>query len=640
MKRALFALALLAPAPAEAAVRALFVGVNQYQFSKVHNPQAEFSDLNGTVNDVVHIKAALRDAYRLDLDMPGSGCASRNAVSTTLTDACATGAAIWRELDARIAESAPGDTVLFYFAGHGALIRDDRVFDQASGNNTTILPTDAREPDALDLIEILDRDIGKRIDEANARGINVVTIFDSCYSEGAARGDPGEGQTRDAPPMALGKLQLKPIPALPPSGFAGRGGGYRVHLAAARENEKSREIATDGQTAGVFTTQLAATLRDMPGATFDDILVETRRKIEQLGQGPQSPRGSGALTARLGSAAADIKLIPAASVVGAVTLQAGRLSGITAGSRFALYPNSTAAVGEANPLTGATVTSVADNSAVLSLDAGAAVLPPRIVARETQHAFGTRALLIRNLAAPADRGAVSAAIKSGRVASEGEPAQLIVKPLGDDLHLWTAGGQDIANLGKANAAGFTATLTEQTGMVSRVNDLIGLRTDPGKAGLSFCISNDMTYDKNSCPPIPAGQRRRLIVGEDSRLVVGNSLGSRYLYVLGIDEKFGVTALLPEPGNDGKVTRDALVRAGELRPTSTGAYRFVTIGSDEKIDVSILEQSGTGARSGDACVSPLQRVLCAAMQGRRDADAPQVGGWTAIVTDVDVVRRGT
>ena len=127
MKRLLCLLALLAiPAATAGAparppvIRGLFVGIDKYLYSKPTNPDADFRDLKGAVGDVGRIKAAFRTAYRLDLDQPVTGkCQSQNAVSITLTDNCATRAAILDSLQRQIDASAAGDTLIVYYAGHG-----------------------------------------------------------------------------------------------------------------------------------------------------------------------------------------------------------------------------------------------------------------------------------------------------------------------------------------------------------------------------------------------------------------------------------------------------------------------------------------------------------------------------------------
>ena len=96
MKRWPLAVTMLAaclPAPAAAALRAVFVGVDKYLYSRTNLPTANFDDLRGAVGDVGRIKAALRTAYGLDLDDAAPGRCTGNAVSITLLDGCATRAA-------------------------------------------------------------------------------------------------------------------------------------------------------------------------------------------------------------------------------------------------------------------------------------------------------------------------------------------------------------------------------------------------------------------------------------------------------------------------------------------------------------------------------------------------------------------
>ena len=74
------ALLLAAPAWGAPAVRAVFVGVDDYLYSEAKVKGAGFVDLHGAVGDVGRIKDALAAAYRLDLDKPAGGCRSENAM--------------------------------------------------------------------------------------------------------------------------------------------------------------------------------------------------------------------------------------------------------------------------------------------------------------------------------------------------------------------------------------------------------------------------------------------------------------------------------------------------------------------------------------------------------------------------------
>jgi hypothetical protein len=172
----------------------------------------------------------------------------------------------------------------------------------------------------------------------------------------------------------------------------------------------------------------------------------------------------------------------------------------------------------------------------------------------------------------------------------------------------------------------------------RVQTLLALRTEPDKAGLALCV-DDSEYPATSqaCPALEKRNMRVVAKGAPTLVTVEN-LGSqpRYLYVLGIDPTFGVALIIPPPGAvDSKVEplKAHRVPNDPLVLTAPGLYRFVTLATDERIDASAFEQEGTRARSGTACRSVLERLICDANRGKRDPSAPRVGEWTATVDTV-------
>lgn len=626
---AALAFALLAASPAAAEVRALFVGVDAYLYSESKVPDAGFSDLRGAVGDVGRIKAALGSAYGLDLDAPAAGqCRSANRVSVTLTDTCATRRAIIDALEERIAASARGDTLLFYFAGHGSRFADDQVFDQASGYNDTIMPTDAREPDAAAPADILDREIGAILERATAKGVNVVSIFDSCNSGTGTRAG-AEGVSRSAPPL------IARAPAITAGPVArGGSGGYRVHLAAAADDEEAREIGEVGGRAGVFTSALVATLAAMPNATFRDIASEVRLKVAEGGHTKQTPQAEGALDARFGGGPERVVLLEASPSGDGVALRAGRLSGVTVGSTYALFANGTEALREGGkPIATGTIVGVGDFDSRLALK-HPAVLPDKLHARETAHAFGSQQLLVR-LDAGAERANLERAIATIPFARIGEPAQVAIAVEGAEARLRSVGGAEVAGLGAPTDGSFAARLRDSLQKVARVHALLALRTGPAEADASFCIAPG-DYDVYSCPAPASPAGPVLKVGEAAKIAVVNGADEpRHIYVFGIDESYGVTLLIPPSG-----TRDPAVGPRQplqrrLAMDSPGRYRFVTIATDTPIDAAALEQDGAGARDPSACRSALERLLCAAATGARDPSTPRVGSWTATVSTVDV-----
>lgn len=621
-----------APAPAAAEIRAVFVGIDSYLYSRTHVESADFKDLRGAVNDSGRIKDALRTAYALDLDKPSAGkCRSANPVSITLTNECATRAAILEALDAQIKASKPGDTLLFYFAGHGSRFIDDQVLDQASGYNATILPADARKPGATVPTDIMDREIGEILDQATAASINVVTIFDSCNSGTATRSGLVDGESRKAPPLRV--RQAQPVTR---SKKAGHGGGYRVHLAAAADDEEAHETGPGAVRAGIFTTALAKTLVAMPDASFADIAAEVRLKVDEVGHPAQNPQAEGNLQASLLGGGRRVPLFEATPGNGQVLLASGQITGITAGSTFALFASTTEALKDgARPLAMARVVKVEAARATLALEAGnAGALPSRLVARETAHAFGEQTVLVRNaVQSPRDRTMVAAAIaEASPVARQGEPAQLAITKGDGEYELLAGDGTKIAGLGSPTDPGFAERLKQALQEVARAQALIALRTDPSKAEVSFCIASSEYDVSGECPrwATPAGPV--LKANDRVRLSVVNEASvPRYIYVFAVDEEYDVTLLLPPNGG-----RDPPVPAGQplkrdIPKILKGQYKFVTISTDAPINAAALEQQRQGTRNPAGCVSPLERLLCDAATGSRDPSIPRVGNWSAIVS---------
>ena len=637
LSSALIAAVPQAPPPA---VRALFVGVDQYLYSRKRLESADFNDLNGAVGDVRRIKQALKSAYKLDLDQEGAGCASRNAVSITITDFCATRAAILAGFADRLKASRPGDTIIFFFAGHGAQAGDDQAFDQASGFSDTILPTDARSPDATELGELLDREIRELVDGATAKGVNVVTMFDSCHSGTGIRGGHGEGVDRFVDGVDTRQIGRR---RSPPPRPAGPGGGYRVHLAAADDSQKAREIHhPDDSWAGVFTTALAQTIAEMPNAAFGDIAAEVRRKVEQLGHSDQTPQAEGELRASLGGKAAYATLLAATPVGSKVVLSgAGRLAGMTVGSRFSLFGSMTEGLADKSaPLATATVETVSAGNSTLKLEgAPRAALPARLYARETRHMFGAGTIKLRSdHGLPAARQLVEQVVAANPMLQLGEPPQFIVEGThGNDpnVHIWSADGSGVASLGDHGDKAFPARLSDALAKIAKVQALVDLRTDPAQASTSFCISNDLDHDLKSCPPVgPTGSR--LISSKPARLSVVNvGKAPRYIYVLAIDAAMGVTLLLPGNGGVDPAIDPGRPLQREIREILGGRYRFVTIAADAPIDAAALQQGPAGIeRDGSECRGPFADTSCAGTAGAVLVSAP-VGEWSATVSDVIV-----
>lgn len=285
-----------------AATHVLLVGVSEYPgLSSAYH-------LAGPRNDVRSMAAAL------------SGLGVSSAGITILADGVtrpATRAAILRELDRLLARSSEGDWLILYFSGHGS--QQPQV---GSGNGHV-------EPDGLDEIflphdasgwsgrtgkvgnAISDDEIGRFIDAAGERGVNVWGIFDTCHAEGMSRalGASGAGgQSRRIDPAQLGipaplLRKARSVPAR--RGWAARYPALSVMFYAAQSDEDAPEetlstpFPMEGpptRRQGVFTWHLSRTLGRWQGS-FDALARQLAQAYRRENRPFPTPRFEGALEA-------------------------------------------------------------------------------------------------------------------------------------------------------------------------------------------------------------------------------------------------------------------------------------------------------------------------------------------------------
>ena len=625
-------------------IHALIVGIDHYQHSDAHLPAAVFSDLRGAVGDALRFKQALAEVYGVDVDAPSGGaCESSNDATTTLTDACATRAKILAALEQRITTLQPGDTLLFYFAGHGSRYRDDQARDQDTGYNGTILPTDARNPDGSPG-DIFDIELKALKDRATAAGLFFVSVFDSCNSATATR-DGAAGQSRSAPALTGA---APPAPTSRSTSTPAGGDGYWVHLAAAQDGEEAQEIGggSVGVRAGVFTNALLDTLR-MPGmrdATFGDLIQEVRLRVATRGHAAQTPSAEGALTAAFGARARTAVLFYVEQAGDTRVLQADATSGMTRGSRFALYASQADAIARRAPVSTASIARVDGATSTLTLDAPTTgALPKRLVAEQIAHFLPAEALVVANdLPAGPSRDAANAALQATRfvtVAATGATHLVAVDEDPAVIALRANDGMLLATLGRWDEPGFGDRLTDDLRKIARVQQLLALRTSGGPASadpfpVAACIAAD-GYRPTACPSLQAGGVRR--IGPDERItatVINRGTRPAYVYVLAIDPHNAVDVVLPKPGEfDQALPPNQPYGRSGMRFKKPGAYRFVVLASATPVRADAFEQAGTGSRDLAACTSPLERLLCASSEGRRDAGVTAIGDWSAQVATV-------
>lgn len=150
---------------------ALLIGISEYQSPAIDR-------LEGPAHDLVTLKRTLLRDWQFDSDR----------VSTLLNHQ-ATKANIMQSLNDVLERSNSGDYVLFYFSGHGTSAYDPEKLWPMPYDTGAVVPYDA----LMNAQRKVDRVISGRQDirpvfkQLDDRGVNVLAILDTCYSEHGTR---------------------------------------------------------------------------------------------------------------------------------------------------------------------------------------------------------------------------------------------------------------------------------------------------------------------------------------------------------------------------------------------------------------------------------------------------------------------
>ncbi len=251
---------------------ALVVGVADYR-AKL---DGQSIDLQGPAHDA----RQLRDLLDSEFGFP------RRSLCL-LTDDAATLDQLQRAWKEHLEQATAGDTVVFYFAGHGSQIPDlDGPKDESDGLDETFLLHDSRTPGVPDLV---DDDLNRMLASLYGRTTNVTVILDTSHGVGSTRGRAHpleEGMLERYVPRADGATHGETgRPEFVPQRFP-----QMVTLTAAQDGHPALE--RDGR--GVFTTALLQSLQQRPEATWHQVAHDVSRWVAAL-HSWQRPRFEGNL---------------------------------------------------------------------------------------------------------------------------------------------------------------------------------------------------------------------------------------------------------------------------------------------------------------------------------------------------------
>jgi hypothetical protein len=314
---------------------ALIIGINEY-------PNFPDSTVKGCVNDAKLMKSLLEQRF---------GFPEKNI--TLLLDRQATRAGILAAFDHLLGCVKTNDLVVIHFSGHGSQ-KIDEDGDEPDGLDETIVPYDGRRG-TDDNRDITDDEIYGYLMRLGGVTTYTTLIFDCCYSgtivrdpfgSAVRRIEPDTRDVKDLPPAASANRGLAAEKG--PSGWLPLSDKY-VLIAASREDEGSNELFANNCWFGVLTWFLRQELLSATGVvTYRDIFEQVATGVASR-YATQHPQMEGALDREVFGVREiqPMRFIPVRSRAGEVTvLSAGAVHGITRGSRFAVYPAGTKAVGD------------------------------------------------------------------------------------------------------------------------------------------------------------------------------------------------------------------------------------------------------------------------------------------------------
>jgi len=176
-----------------------------------------------------------------------------------------------------VAEAAPGDTIIFTYAGHGAQMPELIPGDEADGLDEFLqLPGfDRNRYEETSKEIIVDNEMNAWFAEAEGKGVHVLFVSDSCFSGGMSRSI--NGKTRLAPAVTV-KLA-------PPSQEAIAGASIKeanfkqvTVLAASLESQPTPEVIIDGQPRGALSWSFARAVEGAADRNGDGVI--TRIELE------------------------------------------------------------------------------------------------------------------------------------------------------------------------------------------------------------------------------------------------------------------------------------------------------------------------------------------------------------------------
>ncbi len=253
-----------------AEVHALLVAVDDYP--------PPMRSLRGCANDIDDAERYLREAW------------GERASIRKLVNADATRESVITNLREHLGRAGPGESALFWFAGHGSTAPVPKQWWHLENSGTTMQTLVCVDSRAAGTPDLLDKELALLIGEVAARGAHVVVVLDCCHAGGATRTATtlvarhvASALRPPDPAVLLEQLRLGAQDGHLPGPL---NGSDHVALAACHDYQLAYEIPDPaGRHRGAFTLGLLDALRRAgPPQSYRDLIASARCFVENTVQ--------------------------------------------------------------------------------------------------------------------------------------------------------------------------------------------------------------------------------------------------------------------------------------------------------------------------------------------------------------------
>lgn len=258
-------------------LHALIIGINTYDENVRINGQYLFRSLQGCVRDAQALHEWLKQDDSFELK------------ATTLYDNNATKANIVKAFEEELTKAQPGDSILIFYSGHGAVEEADQaVWTDESDGRLEGLVCYYQQGDSGTFV-LADKELRYLINRISKPGVHVAALFDSCHSGDSTRAALNDDLVKKQAFVTFKQRNWDDFifsGELKPADFAGKKveeiipEGRHVQLAAAESNESAIEATIGSFRHGVFGYHLLEILRETQGhISYADLCNRIRNRI-------------------------------------------------------------------------------------------------------------------------------------------------------------------------------------------------------------------------------------------------------------------------------------------------------------------------------------------------------------------------